>query len=94
MEITMKEKHIPLRKCVVCGEMKPKAELVRIYKNADGSLEIDETYKLGGRGAYICRAAECIDKSERTKRIERVTGTEKNSGIYDRLRAESAGNDR
>ena len=90
----MKEKHIPLRKCVVCGEMKPKEELFRIYCTPSGALEIDETYKSGGRGAYICRNAECIDKSERTRRIERVTNVQSGSGIYEKLRAERADDDR
>lgn len=86
----MKEKHIPLRKCVVCGEMKPKEELFRIFRTQSGTLEIDETYKSGGRGAYICRNEECIGKSEKTRRIERVTNVQNGSGIYEKLRAECA----
>ena len=84
-----KEKHIPLRKCLACGEMKPKAELFRIYKTQDGSVAIDRSFKGGGRGAYICRNEECIARAAKTKRIERAVGT-CNETFYEALRAEAA----
>ena len=32
-------KKIPMRKCVGCGEMKPKKELLRILRTETGELE-------------------------------------------------------
>ena len=45
------QKKIPMRKCVGCGEMKEKKELIRIIKNADDEILLDATGKANGRGA-------------------------------------------
>ena len=83
-----KQKHIPLRKCIACGEMKPKAELFRIYLT-DGKAGVDQTFKAGGRGAYICRSSECIERAIKTKRIERVVG-DCSEAFYKEIRAEAS----
>ena len=59
-------KKIPERKCVGCGEKKPKNELIRIVRLAEGKYaEIDRTGKKAGRGAYICPSAVCLRKAKR-----------------------------
>lgn len=57
-------KHIPVRMCVACRNMKPQGELIRFVKNG-GLPVIDFEKKKFGRGAYICRSAECIKKAEK-----------------------------
>jgi len=47
----MQKRKIPMRKCVVSGEMKPKKEMVRIVRNKEGEVSIDPTGKKNGRGA-------------------------------------------
>ena len=47
----MKTRKVPMRKCVVSNEMKPKKELVRIVKNQAGEIAIDPTGRMNGRGA-------------------------------------------
>ncbi|MBA2873952.1 RNase P modulator RnpM [Thermaerobacillus caldiproteolyticus] len=54
------QKKIPLRKCVVTGEMKPKKEMIRIVRSKDGDVSIDPTGKKAGRGAYITLSKDCI----------------------------------
>jgi uncharacterized protein len=54
-----RRKHVPLRTCVVCGEKRPKRELIRIVHTPDGSLAVDPKGKQPGRGAYVCRAEAC-----------------------------------
>ena len=54
-------KKIPLRQCLGCNEMIPKKELIRIVKDNENNFAIDLTGKMNGRGAYICRKAECLD---------------------------------
>lgn len=44
---------VPMRKCVVTGEMKPKKELVRIVRSKEGEVSVDLTGKKSGRGAYL-----------------------------------------
>lgn len=84
-----KKKKIPLRMCLGCQEMKPKKELVRIVRTAkDNDIRIDLTGKLSGRGAYICRSSECLEKAYKAKRIEKALEHSVSSDIYEILRKE------
>lgn len=62
----------PLRMCVVCRNMKDKHELIRVVKNKDGDVFIDNTFKANGRGAYVCKDAECIKKCIKTKMLNKA----------------------
>ena len=62
---------MPLRRCVVCGVQRPKAELVRIVRAPDGELGVDAAPKAPGRGAYVCRATECLEKAAKGRPISR-----------------------
>ena len=64
------EKHIPLRMCVACRIMRPQDELIRVVCN-NGIAEIDSEKKKFGRGAYICRSAQCIAKAEKKNVLAR-----------------------
>ena len=59
----MKVKKIPQRKCVGCGEMKSKKELIRVVRSPEGDISLDLTGKKAGRGAYVCPDKECITKA-------------------------------
>ena len=61
----------PLRKCVGCGEMIAKKDLIRIVKSPAGNLEIDLLHKKNGRGAYLCSKEECYQKAIKKKGLER-----------------------
>jgi len=52
-------KHIPQRTCITCRQVKDKRELVRVVRMAEGCVDVDETGKKSGRGAYLCRSAPC-----------------------------------
>ena len=67
----MKPKKIPMRMCVGCREMKEKRELIRIVRTPEGEAVLDPTGKRSGRGAYVCRNAECLRRSIRQKQLER-----------------------
>ena len=67
----MKPKKIPMRMCVGCREMKEKRELIRIVRTPEGEVALDATGKRSGRGAYVCRQAECLRRSIRQKQLER-----------------------
>ena len=64
-------KIVPLRMCIACRQMKPKSELYRIVKQ-DEKIFIDTTFKANGRGAYICKEQECIDKAIKSKALNRT----------------------
>ena len=67
----MKPKKIPMRMCVGCREMKEKRKLIRIVRTPEGEAALDPTGKKSGRGAYVCRQAECLRRSIRQKQLER-----------------------
>lgn len=81
----MKQKKIPLRKCVACQEMIPKKELVRIVRSPQGEVSIDPTGKSSGRGAYICRKRDCFVLAKKRKSLDRSLDTTIPDEVYDRL---------
>lgn len=67
----MKVKKIPMRMCTGCMQMKPKKELIRVVKSPEGDVSVDLTGKKSGRGAYICKDTECLEKAVKAKRLGR-----------------------
>lgn len=57
----------PIRICICCGKEAAKSDMMRVVVASDGTADeetgIDETGKVKGRGAYICRSIRCIDKA-------------------------------
>ena len=67
----MKTKKIPVRRCVGCREMKDKNQCLRIVKSSENKIEIDLTGKKNGRGAYLCKSKECMEKALKNNSLER-----------------------
>jgi len=84
----MKVKKIPLRMCTGCMVMKPKKELLRVVKSPEGDVSVDLTGKKSGRGAYVCKSAQCFEKAFKTKRLSRNLDITISEEIYNRLREE------
>ena len=84
----MAGKTIPMRKCVGCGEMKPKTELMRILKTESGEFIVDAAGKKNGRGAYICRSLECFKSAVKSRGLERSFKQEIPQDVYDSLEKE------
>ena len=82
----MIKKKKPARTCMACNEQKEKQELLRIVKSKEGIVEIDLTGKKSGRGAYICKNEECLDKVIKSKRLERVFEKEISAELYENIR--------
>ena len=82
------KKKIPMRKCVGCGEMKPKKELMRILKTENGELVVDAAGKKNGRGAYLCRSLSCFQNAVKSRGLERSFKQEIPQEVYDRLEKE------
>lgn len=79
------KKKIPLRKCLGCGEQKPKKELVRVVRTPDGTVVLDMTGKQAGRGAYLCPNSACLKKAIKGKRIEKNLETPIDEQVYESL---------
>lgn len=71
MTMSNNQKAYPQRMCTGCREMKDKRELVRLVKTKEGTITFDETGKLAGRGAYVCKNQECLEKAMKNKGFER-----------------------
>lgn len=84
----MKIKKIPQRMCTGCMEMKPKKELIRVVKNKENEISVDLHGKKPGRGAYICKSAECLEKAVKTRRLERNLESKISEEIYAKLKEE------
>ncbi len=80
-----KIKKIPLRRCVACHQMIDKRELVRVVKMADNNYVVDITGKMDGRGAYVCKNIECLEKSKKVKGFERSFKSGAPKNIYEKL---------
>ena len=64
-------KNLPQRSCVICRTQKNKNELLRIVRNKENIIKIDEKGKESGRGAYICYNMNCLKKAKKTKKLEK-----------------------
>lgn len=80
------QKKQPARRCIACNEQKDKKELLRIVKTPEGNIEIDTTGKKNGRGAYICKSEECLNKVIKSKRLERSFEKEISNELYESIR--------
>ena len=84
----MKSQRVPMRMCLGCNEMKPKKELVRVVKSKEGEISLDLTGKKAGRGAYICKKAECLSLARKARRFEKSFSCKIEDSVYDGLEAE------
>lgn len=81
-------KKIPSRQCVGCRESRTKRELIRVIRTPEGQVALDETGRMNGRGAYLCRRVECLQKARRSRGLERSLKVTIPDEIYDRLEEE------
>ena len=81
----MNNKTYPQRMCIGCREMKEKYELIRIVKNKEGNISFDTTGKLPGRGAYVCKTRECLEKAVKNKGFERSVKSPLPEDVLSRL---------
>ena len=81
-------KKIPMRKCVGCGEMKNKKEMIRVLKTPEEEFVLDASGKKNGRGAYLCPSGECLERAIKSKGLERSFKQAIPSEVYDELKEE------
>lgn len=92
-------KKVPLRKCTGCGEMKEKRELIRVVKAPEkkdengsvisgGEISLDLTGRKPGRGAYVCKNADCFEKARKARRFERSLSCKIPEDVYEQMSKE------
>ena len=82
----MKQKKIPMRTCVVTKEKIDKKDLLRIVKNNEGQVFVDETGKANGRGAYIKKDIDTLEKAIKSKVLDRHLETTISDEVYEEIR--------
>lgn len=85
----MNQRKVPLRKCLVTNEMKPKKELIRIVRSPEGEVSVDPTGKKNGRGAYISNNEESFDLAKKRDILSRHLQVKVEPEIYDQLKEAS-----
>lgn len=86
-EITAVKK-VPIRRCSGCGERFPKSDLVRVLRTPEGEIVVDFIGKRSGRGAYLCKSAECLKRAQKSRRISTALQYPISDEIYAILREE------
>ncbi len=79
-------RRLPQRTCTGCNSKKDKKDLIRIVKNQNGEIKVDLTGKMEGRGVYICKKEECLNKAIKNKRIAKTFETEIDESVYEAVR--------
>lgn len=86
-----KKKNIPLRMCIACREMKPKGEMTRVVRSADGEIKLDPTGKAPGRGAYVCNGEDCLKKLQSKKLLHKTFSADVSADVYQSVEEEKSG---
>ena len=79
--------------------MKEKRELIRVVKAPEkkdengnvisgGEISLDLTGRKSGRGAYVCKNADCFEKARKAKRFERSLSCKIPEEVYEQMSAE------
>lgn len=82
----MKQRRIPLRTCVITKEQLPKQELLRIVRTKEGEVLVDETGKVNGRGAYIKKDLEVLEKAIKGKVLEKKLEIKIDDSVYEKIK--------
>src|SRR5699024_11783149 len=81
----MAKNKVPMRKCVVTGDMNPKKEMVRIVRTKENEIFIDDTGKKNGRGAYVSMDETVIQQAKAKDILSGVLKTQISDDFYDEL---------
>ena len=82
------QKKIPPRQCMGCRERKAKKEMIRVVRTTEGTVSLDFSGKLNGRGAYVCPDMECLKKAMKSKALDRCLEVTIPEDVYARLERE------
>ena len=74
-----------MRKCIGCGELKPREELLKITKNhIDGKIVVEPNSKIFGRSAYFCYNKDCQELALKKNKLNRALKTSEDlKGLLD-----------
>jgi len=82
----MKQRKEPMRTCVVTREKTHKMNLIRVVRTPEGDVIVDPTGKANGKGAYLTKDLEVINKAEKNRILDKVLEVEVSASIYEELK--------
>jgi predicted RNA-binding protein YlxR (DUF448 family) len=85
MNTTKKKSSTPIRRCLVTGEQLPKQTLLRIVLTPQGQLLIDPSGKQNGRGAYLKKSVDLIERLKKGQFLKKQFAMEVSDDFYDQL---------
>lgn len=86
-QVNSMAKIVPLRKCIITNEKLPKSELIRIVKNKEGQIFIDESGKQNGHGIYLKKDNQTIMKAKTSKKFNHLFDTNVDDELFEQLLA-------
>ena len=78
-------KQIEMRRCVVCRQVRHKSELIRVVKTSAGDIALDDSGKIFGRGAYVCKSPTCAATLKKRHNLDKVFKTKLPNELYDKI---------
>lgn len=75
----MRKKKIPMRKCIISNEMRPKKDMIRVVINKEGEIFADATEKKQGRGAYVSKDVALVEKAQQREVLEKYFNATKDT---------------
>jgi len=81
----VKQRKVPLRKCVVTNEMHAKQDLIRVVRTKEGQVFVDTTGKKNGRGAYLTIDRDVFKKAQAEKTLDKIFQVDVADTVYDEL---------
>ncbi len=82
----MKVRKIPMRSCVVTKERLPKQRLLRVVRTPSGEVCVDESGKMNGRGAYLKKDLEVVEKAKKSKILEKRLECSIEDEVYEKIK--------
>ncbi len=71
--------------CVVTRERFEKRELLRVVRTPEGEIKIDESGKMNGKGAYLKKTEEVINKARKNKILDRTLEVVVPDSLYEEM---------
>lgn len=86
----IKQKKIPMRKCVITNELCPKKDLLRVVKDPEGKVFFDYSGRANGHGAYVKNDVNVIELARKKGTLAKVLECEIPDEVYERLLKEAS----
>lgn len=75
------------RMCIACRERSDKSEMLRVVRNPQGEVAVDESGCADGRGVWIHDCDECKSKVIRRKMLNAAFKSAVSEDVYEQIKS-------